>query len=264
MEMSPASASFRPRSPLGAPRSPLAPATESFALSSRCSARPSPGACSRRTRPPGSGTRSRSARRSCPSPPGGSSRRSRRSSAPASAPSPIFAAGTGLRPEEWTALERRDVDREARVVTVERVYSQRVLKQCGKSSRRRRRVPLRERVLDALEALPPALGYPSALPCDAGGYIQLNSGGCGSGRPPSALRASSTAGSMTCATPTRPGASQPESPCSRSRVGWVPRWAMIDATYGRLDADAERVELGLLVAYDATFGQLSDTAVDEE
>jgi hypothetical protein len=39
---------------------------------------------------------------------------------------------------------------------------------------------------------------------------------------------------------------------------------MIDATYGHLAADAERVELGLLVAYDATFGQLSDTAVDEE
>jgi integrase len=56
---------------------------------------------------------------------------------------PIFAAGTGLRPEELFALERRDVDRTARVVTVERVYTQCVLKQCAKTSRQRRRVPLR-------------------------------------------------------------------------------------------------------------------------
>jgi integrase len=40
--------------------------------------------------------------------------------------------------------------------------------------------------------------------------------------------------------------------------------AMIDATYGHLAADAERVELDLLDSYDATFGQLSDAAVEEE
>jgi integrase len=31
---------------------------------------------------------------------------------------PVFAVGTGLRPEEWIALERDDVDRKAGVVHV--------------------------------------------------------------------------------------------------------------------------------------------------
>jgi hypothetical protein len=40
--------------------------------------------------------------------------------------------------------------------------------------------------------------------------------------------------------------------------------AMIDATYGHLAADAERVELELLDAYDATFGQLLATDTNTE
>lgn len=64
---------------------------------------------------------------------------------------PIFAGGTGLRPEEWIALERRDVDRKRRVVSVERVFANGMLSEYPKTDRSRRRVPLRRRVLEALE-----------------------------------------------------------------------------------------------------------------
>jgi hypothetical protein len=73
----------------------------------------------------------------------------------------------------WLALERRGIDREARVVTVERVYTQGVLKPCAKSSRQRRRVPLRQRVLDAIDALPPRLDSPLLFPAAKGGHIEL-------------------------------------------------------------------------------------------
>ena len=87
---------------------------------------------------------------------------------------PIFAAGTGLRPQEWIALERKDVHRgDAPAVTVRRTYKDGILKSYGKTERSRRRVPLRGKVLDALELMPARLDSPLLFPATRGGHINL-------------------------------------------------------------------------------------------
>jgi integrase len=85
-------------------------------------------------------------------------------------PLPAFAAATGLRPEEWQALERRDVDRSGRIVNVQRTVSSGEVVELGKTGRSRRQVPLSRRALDALDALPtrldtPLLSRPRAACC---------------------------------------------------------------------------------------------------
>jgi integrase len=75
------------------------------------------------------------------------------------------------RSRELWGLERRDVDLDERVLRVERVWTQGVLKEPAKSSRQRRRVPLRGRVVDALRSLPPRLDTPLLFPAPRGGHI---------------------------------------------------------------------------------------------
>lgn len=66
-----------------------------------------------------------------------------------------FAAATGLRPEEWCALEWRDIDLPGRSLWVRRTYT-RIggFSALGKSEAARRRVDLQRRALNALEQLP--------------------------------------------------------------------------------------------------------------
>jgi integrase len=87
---------------------------------------------------------------------------------------PLFAAATGLRPEEWQALERRDVDRGGRILHVRRTVSSGEVVDLGKTKRSRRQIPLTGRALDALDLVPPRLDTPLLFPADRGGVINLD------------------------------------------------------------------------------------------
>jgi integrase len=86
---------------------------------------------------------------------------------------PVFAALTGLRPCEWMALERRDVDRQAGVVTVRRTVVAGKVKPYGKTSRSLRAVPLPARAAEVLSEAPTRLDTPLLFPARRGAYIDL-------------------------------------------------------------------------------------------
>ncbi len=86
----------------------------------------------------------------------------------------VFAAETGLRTNEWAALERRDVDKAAKVVTVQRRFADGVLTGFPKTERSRRSVPLTERALAAYERLPAQLATRLVFPAPRGGYISID------------------------------------------------------------------------------------------
>lgn len=136
---------------------------------------------------------------------------------------PIFAVGTGLRPEEWVALERRDIDRRAGVVTVERVYTQGRLKPCAKTSRQRRRGRYGSASSTLWMSFRRAWTPRFSSPAFVAATSSSASGAHGSGHRRFALPASPTAGSTTSGTRTQRRASRPAFRFSRSRVGWERR-----------------------------------------
>ena len=88
-------------------------------------------------------------------------------------PMVIFAAATGLRPGEWVALERRDIDRDARVAYVRRSFGKGRLK-CTKTEASVRAVPLQALALAALDQLPAAGPSDLLFPAVNGRYLDLH------------------------------------------------------------------------------------------
>ena len=88
-------------------------------------------------------------------------------------PMVIFAAATGLRPGEWVALERRDIDRDARVAYVRRSFGKGRLK-CTKTEASVRAVPLQAIALAALDQLPTAGPSDLLFPAVNGRYLDLH------------------------------------------------------------------------------------------
>jgi integrase len=84
----------------------------------------------------------------------------------------LFAAATGLRPAEWIALEKRDIDRKERVVYVRRSFTRGELK-FPKTEASMRAVPLQAWALDALDRVK-TNGSPLLFPGERGGYLDIH------------------------------------------------------------------------------------------
>jgi integrase len=85
----------------------------------------------------------------------------------------LFAAATGLRPAEWIALEKRDIDRQERVVYVRRSFTRGELK-IPKTEASTRAVPLQARALDALDRVRDGHGSALLFPGERGGYLDIH------------------------------------------------------------------------------------------
>ena len=134
----------------------------------------------------------------------------------------IFAAATGLRPAEWIALEKRDVDRDGRVVYVRRAFTKGELKR-PKTDASLRAVPLQARALEALDRIPD--GRDSRFCFRASAVVtstSTTSDRSSGGRPRSRPGSTRCGGSTISGTPSRPSRSVPASPPSTSPATWAP------------------------------------------
>ena len=179
-------------------------------------------------------------------------------------PLAIFCVGAGLRPEEAFGADWSDVDLDARVFTVRRAFAKGRLKTYAKTARSRRRVPLRAKVVAAVETLPRRQGI--LFPASEGGRINIDNWRSREWVP--ALTAAgldhrriydmrhtfatwSLAAGMSIFTLAR-------------RMGTSVQ--VIDATYGHLAHDADEHDRELLDAYDAATGRVvgTESAVEDD
>jgi integrase len=149
-------------------------------------------------------------------------------------------------------VERRDVSRADRVVLVRRTWAGGELRHYGKTDRSRRRVPLRARILDVLDSLPPRVDTPLLFPGLRGGYLNLHNFRAREWKP--AVRAAGI-------DPPRRIYDLRHTYATMSLAAGVSLFSlarrmgtsveMIDRTYGHLAPDAEDYERALLDDYDA-------------
>jgi integrase len=172
-------------------------------------------------------------------------------------PLAIFCVGTGVRPEEAFGGDWSDADLGAGVFTVRRAFAKGRLKTYAKTARSRRRVPLRAKVVAAVETLPRRQGI--LFPAAEGGRINIDNWRSREWTP--ALTAGglehrriydmrhtfatwSLAAGMSIFTLAR-------------RMGTSVQ--VIDATYGHLARDADDHDRELLDAYDDATGHVVGT-----
>ena len=170
----------------------------------------------------------------------------------------VLMAGVGLRPEEAFPLELRDVDLKARTLTVRRAFAKGRLKEFNKTEASRRRVPLRGKVVEAIEAMYPRPGL--LFPASSGGMIDINNWRSREWKP--ALEAAGVDHRRiydlrhTYATWSLAAGINIFTLARRMGTSVL----MIDRTYGHLAANADDYERELLDAFDAPKDDEDETA----
>ena len=92
---------------------------------------------------------------------------------PRYAPIADLGAATGLRPEEWAALERPHVDRARGVVKVEQKNVGGTIEPTSRPTDQRREVPLTRAAVAALDRVPSRFGTKLLFPAPEGGPLNL-------------------------------------------------------------------------------------------